>query len=294
MDAFFSVAALYRFAPLEGLEALRAKLLAFAAEHGIKGTLILAQEGINGTVSAPSREALEGLLTFLGETEPALAGLEAKWSEAGAEPFRRFKARIKREIVTMGVPGIDAARDAGETVEPAEWNRLVSDPETVVIDTRNAYEVALGTFPGALDPATESFREFPGWAEANRERLAGKRVAMFCTGGIRCEKATAFVKGLGVEEVYHLHGGILRYLEEVPADQSLWSGECFVFDERAGLGVGLVQGEATLCRACGRALTPQDRLSPDYREGVSCGACVGEHSDADRLRFAERQRQSEG
>ena len=285
----YRVAALYRFVRLEAHQALREPLAAFCRERGIKGTLLLAPEGINGTVAGRT-ETIAELVAHL-EALPGLAGLDVKYSEAADMPFHRMKVRLKREIVTMGVEGIDPAMNAGAYVEPSDWNALIADPGTVVIDTRNAYEVSLGSFRGALDPQTASFREFPGWVDAHRAELAGKKVAMFCTGGIRCEKATAYVKSCGIDEVFHLKGGILKYLEEVPQAESLWEGECFVFDERVSVSHGLQEGEAELCRACRRPLTPQDRQSPHYSAGISCAACHGERSEADRVRYAERQRQ---
>jgi len=285
------VAALYRFARLDGFEALRAPLAAFCCGRGIKGTLLLAHEGINGTV-AGSEAAIAELIDHL-ETIEGLAGLEVKYSSAEAMPFHRMKVRLKREIVTMGVEDIDPAGSAGTYVAPADWNTLIADPDTIVIDTRNAYEVSIGTFKGAIDPATASFREFPAWVEKHRDEFDGRKVAMFCTGGIRCEKATAYVKSLGFEDVFHLKGGILKYLEEVPAEESLWQGECFVFDERVSVSHGLTEGDAELCRACRHPLTPEDRLSPNYAAGVSCPHCFAARSDEDRARYAERQRQVE-
>lgn len=285
------VAALYRFARLDAFEALRAPLAAFCCGRGIKGTLLLAHEGINGTV-AGSEAAIAELIAHL-ETIEGLAGLEVKYSSAEAMPFHRMKVRLKREIVTMGIEDIDPARSAGTYVAPADWNALIADPDTIVIDTRNAYEVSIGTFKGAVDPATASFREFPAWVEKHRDEFDGRKVAMFCTGGIRCEKATAYVKSLGVEDVFHLKGGILKYLEEVPAEESLWQGECFVFDERVSVSHGLAEGDAELCRACRHPLTPEDRLSPTYAAGVSCPHCFDARSDEDRARYAERQRQVE-
>lgn len=287
----FRVAALYRFCRLDEPEALRAPLAAFCCARGIKGTLLLAREGINGTV-AGSPAAIAELVAHL-EAMPAFAGLEVKHSSASAMPFHRMKVRLKREIVTMGVEDIDPTEAAGTYVAPADWNALISDPRTVVIDTRNDYEVALGSFEGAVDPRTASFREFPAWAQEHRKDLEGRTIAMFCTGGIRCEKATAYVKSLGFEDVFHLKGGILKYLEEVPAGESLWRGECFVFDERVSVSHGLEEGEAELCRACRRPLTRQDRQSPAYRAGVSCPYCIEARSDADRERYAERHRQVE-
>jgi len=283
------VAALYRFCRLDAPDALRASLAAFCSRHGIKGTLIVAGEGINGTV-AGTQAAIEALVARLDDI-PGMAGLELKYSRAATMPFHRMKVRLKREIVTMGVAAVDPPADAGAYVDPADWNALIADPATVVIDTRNDYEVALGSFRNALDPGTASFREFPEWVARNRAALEGRKVAMFCTGGIRCEKATAYVRSLGFEEVFHLKGGILKYLETVPEEESLWQGECFVFDERVSVAHGLAQGEAELCRACRRPLTPADRRSTSYVEGISCAACHDSRSDADRDRYAERHRQ---
>ncbi|MEO5323429.1 rhodanese-related sulfurtransferase [Mesorhizobium sp. CC13] len=287
----FRVAALYRFCRLERFEELRQPLAAFCCARGIKGTLLLASEGINGTVAGTS-EAIAALVSHL-EAIPAFAGLEVKYSSAAEMPFHRMKVRLKREIVTMGVEDIDPLRSVGAYVEPAAWNALISDPDTVVVDTRNDYEVAIGTFTGAVDPHTTSFRDFPAWVEAHRGELEGKKVAMFCTGGIRCEKATAYVKSIGIDEVFHLKGGILSYLEEVPAEESLWAGECFVFDERVSVVHGLAEGEAELCRACRHPLMPEERQSPKYQAGVSCPHCHELRSDDDRARYAERHRQVE-
>jgi UPF0176 protein len=287
----FKVAALYRFCRLDHFESLRQPLATFCCARGIKGTLLLAGEGVNGTV-AGTPEAIAQFISHL-EAMPELAGLEVKYSTAAEMPFHRMKVRLKREIVTMGVEGIDPLASVGTYVEPADWNALISDPDTMVIDTRNDYEVRLGTFAGAIDPETRSFRDFPTWAEMHRDDLAGKKLAMFCTGGIRCEKATAYVKSLGLEEVFHLKGGILKYLEQVPAEESLWKGECFVFDERVAVKHGLAEGEAELCRACRKPVTPAERTSPKYREGISCERCHDMRSDEDRARYAERQRQVE-
>ena len=287
----FRVAALYRFCRLDRFESLRAPLAAFCCGKGIKGTLLLAHEGINGTV-AGHPEAIAALMEWL-EAVPEFTGLDIKYSFASEMPFHRMKVRLKREIVTMGIEDIDPTASAGTYVEPENWNALIADPDTVVIDTRNDYEVRLGTFQGAVDPQTASFRDFPEWAERHRENLAGRKVAMFCTGGIRCEKATAYVKSLGIEDVFHLKGGILKYLEDVPAEESLWQGECFVFDERVSVTHGLAEGEAELCRACRAPLKPADRLSPKYQSGISCERCHDQRSDDDRARYAERQRQVE-
>jgi UPF0176 protein len=287
----FRVAALYRFCRFEAFEELRAPLAAFCCARGIKGTLLLAREGINGTV-AGSDEAILELVAWL-EVIPELAGLELKYSRAAEMPFHRMKVRLKREIVTMGVEGIDPLEGTGAYVAPQDWNALIADPDTIVVDTRNDYEVSIGTFRGAVDPKTSSFREFPAWVEQHRDELEGRKVAMFCTGGIRCEKATAYVKSLGIDEVFHLKGGILKYLEEVPAEESLWEGECFVFDERVAVSHGLEQGSAVLCRACRHPLAPDEQASPQFQEGVSCPHCFEVRSDEDRARYAERHRQVE-
>ncbi len=287
----FRVAALYRFCRLGTFEALRQPLAELCCARGIKGTLILAPEGINGTI-AGSADAIAELVAHL-EAIPEFAGLDVKYSEAAEMPFHRMKVRLKREIVTMGVEGIDPLASAGTYVRAAEWNALVGDPGTILIDTRNDYEVSLGTFRGAVDPRTKSFREFPAWVEAHRQELGGRKVAMFCTGGIRCEKATAYVRSLGIEEVFHLKGGILKYLEEVPKADSLWQGECFVFDERVSVSHGLAAGATKLCRACRHPLTPDDRLSPRYAAGISCAHCFDARSEEDRARYAERHRQVE-
>lgn len=287
--AAYKVAALYRFASLPNWRDLQQPTVEFCNARGIKGTLLLAHEGINGTV-AGTPKAIEELMGFLNGIEP-LSGIEVKFSTASQMPFHRMKVRLKREIVTMGVEDLDPIGDAGTYVEAQQWNDLIADPETIVIDTRNDYEVALGTFKRAVDPKTESFRQFPDWVKGRHNELAGRKVAMFCTGGIRCEKATAYVRSLGIDDVYHLKGGILKYLEDVPQEESLWEGECFVFDERVSVVHGLQEGEAELCRACRFPLTPQDRLSEFYVKGVSCHICHDSRTEEDRARYLERHRQ---
>ena len=260
-----SVAALYKFTPFPDPHALQAPLLAACEALGIKGTLLLAREGINGTI-AGSDNALAAALDTI-RALPGCAGLDVKFSAAQQMPFGRLKVRVKREIVTMGEPDIDPLLSVGHYVDPHDWNALIADPDTLVIDTRNDYEVAIGTFRGAVDPATPSFRDFPAWFRAHREELleGKKKVAMFCTGGIRCEKSTSFLRSEGIDQVYHLRGGILKYLEQVPETESLWQGECFVFDERVSLGHGLAQGTHTRCRPCGRPL-PQGAPCPVCEE----------------------------
>ena len=283
------VAALYRFAAFDDPAAIRTALEARARALGIRGTLLVAGEGINGTI-AGAPEAVDAMVATI-RSLPGCAGLAPKYADAAAMPFHRLKVRLKREIVTLGVAGIDAARDAGTYVSPADWNALVDDPDTVVIDTRNGYEVAVGSFAGAIDPGTDAFRDFPAWVDAHRDELAGKRIAMFCTGGIRCEKATALMKAEGFDDVHHLDGGILRYLEEVPEGESRWRGECFVFDERVAVGHGLAPGSHVLCRGCRMPVSPEDRASPLYAEGVSCPRCHGSRDEVQRAGYAERHRQ---
>ncbi len=285
----FTVAALYKFAPFPDPAALRGPLKALCEAEGLCGSLLLAPEGINGTVAGP-RAGIDRLIGHI-RTLPGCADLEWKESTADERPFRRMKVRLKREIVTLGVEGVDPTASVGTYVPPAEWNALIEAPDVAVIDTRNDYEVAIGTFEGAVNPETASFGEFPAWWEANKDRFHNKRVAMFCTGGIRCEKSTNYLKSQGVEEVFHLQGGILKYLEEVPASESRWQGECYVFDSRVSVGHGLAPGDYRLCHACGRPVSAADRAAPDYEEGVQCPACTGEYSEEDRARFRERQRQ---
>lgn len=283
------VAALYHFTRFSEPAGLRAPLLETCERHGIRGTLLLAREGINGTI-AGSRAGIDAVLSYIRGL-PGCGTLEWKESTAAEMPFGRMKVRIKREIVTMGQPDVDPTAAVGRYVEPAEWNALISAPDVAVIDTRNDYETAIGTFAGAADPATKSFSEFPEWWQQNAHRFAGKRVAMFCTGGIRCEKSTNYLLSQGVEEVFHLKGGILKYLEDIPEQDSLWQGECFVFDRRVSLKHGLEQGRYNLCHACRRPLAPEDASRPEYEEGVSCHRCLHEYDEADRERFRERQRQ---
>lgn len=286
------VAALYHFTRLDDPAAIKPALLRACEATGVRGTLLLAREGINGTIAGCE----DGIAAVLGHIR-ALAGcadIEVKFSCAETMPFHRLKVRLKREIVTMGEPELDPA-SVGTYVSPEDWNALIDDPETIVIDTRNAYEVAIGTFAGAIDPGTGSFSEFPAWFRARRAELAGDgkapRVAMFCTGGIRCEKATAFLKAEGVEDVHHLKGGVLAYLEKVPPSESRWQGECFVFDERVSVGHGLARGTHTLCRACRMPLSEAERASELFEEGVACPHCASARTDEQRSRYAERQRQ---
>jgi UPF0176 protein len=289
------VAAFYGFTALDGavLPALQEELKRLAAAAGLRGTVLLAQEGVNGTVSGPA-PGVQRLLDRLRQL-PGLGQLEAKVSQAPEQAFHRLKVRLKREIVTMGCPTVKPAEQVGTYVPPQQWEALIRDPGTLVVDTRNAYEVGVGTFEGAIHPGTASFREFPAWVESTLRPLVEQRkpkaIAMFCTGGIRCEKSTAYLLQQGFEQVHHLQGGILRYLEEVPQEGSSWRGECYVFDQRVSVNHRLEPGSYRLCHACGLPLSPADRDHPAYREGVSCPHCIARFSDADRARFAERQRQ---
>ncbi|MDE1917102.1 MAG: rhodanese-related sulfurtransferase [Sphingomonadales bacterium] len=287
------VAALYQFARFADHAALRAPLLALCVEQGIKGTLLLAREGVNGTI-AGTEEGIAKVVDHI-RALPGCGNLDVKYSAAPAMPFHRMKVRLKREIVTMGQPDLDPLSSVGTYVAPRNWNALISEPDTIVIDTRNDYEVAVGTFAGAIDPQTKSFSDFPAWFRAQREALLGQgkapKVAMFCTGGIRCEKSTAFLKAEGVEDVYHLKGGILNYLEQVPMEESLWQGECFVFDQRVTIGHGLAQGSYQLCHACRCPISEEDRASPLYEEGVSCPGCHADRSEEQRASYRERHRQ---
>jgi UPF0176 protein len=290
-ESSVAVAALYQFTRFDDPRSLQPPLLAACEAQGIKGTLLLAREGINGTI-AGLPEGLEAVLAHI-RALPGCAAMDVKFSDAPQMPFHRMKVRVKREIVTMGEPDIDPMLAVGHYVDPHDWNALIADPDTIVIDTRNDYEVAVGTFRGAVDPQTPTFRDFPAWFREHREELLGgkQRIAMFCTGGIRCEKSTAFLRSEGIEEVYHLKGGILKYLEQVPEDQSLWQGECFVFDERVTVRHGLEQGTFQLCRACRRPLDAAALAHPDYADGVSCPACITERTPEQRAGYAERQRQ---
>lgn len=289
----YLTAALYKFVALDRLPERRSALLDLCAREGVMGTLLLAPEGINGTVAGPEA-GVQALLAQLRQ-DPLLADLEHKASWSAQMPFHRLKVRLKREIVTLRVPGLDPTQTVGRYVAPQDWNALISQPDVVLVDTRNDYEVAIGTFQGARNPGIKTFTDLPAWLEAQPD-LQGERpakVAMFCTGGIRCEKSTALLRQRGFDEVYHLRGGILKYLEEVPPEQSLWQGECFVFDERVSVGHGLAQGPHELCRACRWPLSPQDRASKDFERGVSCPHCAGTREPQERQRLAERQRQVE-
>ena len=283
------VSALYKFVTLEDYEALRQPLLQVMLDNGIRGTLLLAREGINGTV-AGSREAIDNLMAWLASDE-RFTGVSYKESYHEETPFNRTKVKLKREIVTMGVEGIDPRRIVGTYVKPRDWNALISDPDVLLIDTRNDYEVQIGTFKNAVNPATETFREFPQYVAEHLDPGKHKKVAMFCTGGIRCEKSTAYLKEQGFEEVYHLEGGILKYLEEVPEEESLWQGACFVFDDRVAVNHKLEKAEYDQCHACRMPITEEDKASDLYMQGVSCPHCYDKHTPEQRARFLEREKQ---
>lgn len=283
------VAALYKFAPLDDCADLRVALAEVCAKHGVKGTIILAPEGINGTI-AGSRHGIDTVLGWL-RADARLSTLEHKESEHAEPPFYRMKVRLKHEIVSLGLPGIDPNIRVGQYVEPEDWNALIQDPEVLLVDTRNHYEYTIGAFRGAVDPETDTFREFPDYVDRHLDPKVHRKVAMYCTGGIRCEKATSLMLQRGFEAVYHLRGGILKYLEVVPPSESLWMGECFVFDERVSVGHDLKQGAYALCRGCRMPVSDADRQSPDYREGVCCPRCADTLTPDKAARCAERHRQ---
>ncbi|MDH4394380.1 MAG: rhodanese-related sulfurtransferase [Limnobacter sp.] len=287
------VAALYKFVSLPDFDEIKPRLEEVCSSNSIVGTILLAEEGINGTVCGP-REGVVALMQWLW-SDARFADLAPKYSESDGPAFIRMKVKLKREIVTMGQKGIDPNRLVGRYVKPKDWNALIADPDTLVIDTRNNYEYAIGTFENAVDPATTTFREFPKWVDDNLKRKPEaerpKKIAMFCTGGIRCEKATAFMLEQGFNEVYHLEGGILKYLEEVPEAESMWKGECFVFDQRVSVRHGLQQGHYDLCHACRMPITDEERASDKYEQGVSCPHCYDSLTDDQKMRFQERQKQ---
>ena len=292
----FLTAAFYKFVELADFEARKEPLLTFCEQRNVKGTILLAREGINSTI-AGAPDAIHAVLAYL-RSDPLLADLQHKESWAERPPFNRMKVRLKQEIVTMGVPGTDPTLIVGTYVKPEDWNALIADPDVVVVDTRNDYEVAIGTFPGAIDPHIRTFSELPAWtakAEQLQANASGKKpkVAMFCTGGIRCEKSTAFMRAQGYDEVYHLEGGILKYLETVAPEQSLWDGTCFVFDERVSVDHGLTPGTHKLCRGCRMPLEDGALESPLFELGVSCPRCHASTSEVQKNRARERQRQWE-
>lgn len=285
------VSALYKFARLPDYCDMQSNLQDFCLAQNLNGTILLAAEGINGTV-AGSRAGVDALIAYLN-ADDRLVGIEHKESRVGTMPFDRMKVRLKKEIVTLGVPGIDPNKKVGTYVAPENWNALISDPDVVLIDTRNDYEYDIGTFRGAVDPHTRSFRQFPDYVKKNLDPAKHKKIAMFCTGGIRCEKASAYMLEQGFEEVYHLQGGILKYLEKIPAEQSLWQGECFVFDQRIAVGQGLQVGTHEQCYACRHPVSSQEKTSVQYQPGVSCPHCFNTLPEKTRARVAERQKQNE-
>lgn len=285
------VATFYKFVNLPDCAKLRHPLQAHCQAENIRGTILLAPEGINGTI-AGTRSGIDSVLAWL-HTDPRFADLEHKESTAEGFPFERLKVRLKREIVTLGIPEANPNQQVGVYVDPQDWNHLISDPDVLVIDTRNQYEVNIGTFKGAKNPETHSFRQFPDYVQQQLDPQKHKKVAMFCTGGIRCEKASSFMLSQGFEQVYHLKGGILKYLEEVPAEESLWQGECFVFDQRVAIQHGLESGTHEMCRSCGHPINAADKASPHYQEGVSCPHCWQHLTETKRQRQIAKQQQLE-
>lgn len=283
------VAALYRFTPMDDYMALKSPLEKEMKQFGVKGSLLLAKEGINGTI-AGDREGIDQVISFL-RRDDRLREMDVKKSFCDEMPFRRTRVRLKKEIVTMGVEGIDPLKSVGTYIDPKDWNALISDPDVTLIDTRNDYEFAIGTFQGAENPNTTSFRQFPEYVEQNLTPEKNRKVAMFCTGGIRCEKSTALLKGMGFDEVYHLRGGILKYLEEIDPEESLWEGDCFVFDGRVSVGHGLEEGEHIMCFGCGWPVTQEQQDSELFIAGVQCPQCADSITEQQRTRFSERQRQ---
>lgn len=285
------VCALYKFVSLDNFRALQAPLRQLMLDHHVRGTLLLADEGINGTVAA-SRQGIDALLNWLGQ-DSRLADADCKESYTDILPFKRARVKIKKEIVTLGVPGIDPRHTVGTYLNPAEWNRLLSDPDVLLVDTRNDYEYRVGSFRNAVNPQTISFREFPHYVHKHLDPEKHRKIAMFCTGGIRCEKSTAYMKTQGFDEVYHLKGGILKYLEQIPEQDSLWEGECFVFDERVTVNHRLEKGSYDQCNACRMPITRADKASASFQQGVSCPHCHDKLTASQKLRFRERQRQME-
>jgi len=283
------VCALYRFVSLEHFEALQTPLLATMNEHQVRGTLLLASEGINGTI-AGEQAGIDAVLNWL-KSDARLANLTAKFSYDDENPFYRTKVKLKKEIVTMGVEGIDPNQTVGTYVKPKDWNALISDPDVLLVDTRNDYEISIGTFENAVDPKTTNFREFPDYVKENLDPEKHKKVAMFCTGGIRCEKSTAYLKEQGFDEVYHLEGGVLKYLEEVPEAETMWQGECFVFDNRVSVNHQLEKGQYDQCHGCRLPITEEDKKSDKYMQGVCCHHCHDSLSETQKTRFLEREKQ---
>lgn len=285
----YTVAALYKFITLDDYVDVQPKLLDVCLKNHVKGTLLLAKEGINGTIAGPD-QGIHAVLDYL-KSDQRLANLDYKLSYADSMPFFRMKVRLKKEIVTIGLPEVDPNDAVGQYVSPEEWNKLIQDPDVVLLDTRNDYEVDIGTFEGAVNPNTKTFREFPEYVENNLDPKKHKKVAMFCTGGIRCEKASSYMKKQGFEEVYHLKGGILKYLENIPEEKSLWNGDCFVFDQRIAVSHGLDESDYIQCHGCRHPLTPQETKSSDYKPGVHCPYCIDGLNEKSLSRRMERQKQ---
>lgn len=283
------VCALYRFVALENYQEIQQPLLDIMNNNGVKGTLLLASEGINGTI-AGSREAIDNVINWL-KLDPRFTNLTTKESFDESNPFYRTKVKLKKEIVTMGIEGIDPNHTVGSYVKPKDWNALISDPEVLLVDTRNDYEISIGTFENAVDPKTTNFREFPQYVKDNLDPEKHKKVAMFCTGGIRCEKSTAYLKEQGFDEVYHLEGGVLKYLEEVPEEETMWKGECFVFDNRVSVNHQLEKGQYDQCHGCRLPITEEDKQSEKYMEGISCHQCFDNITEEQKQRFSEREKQ---
>lgn len=289
----FLTAALYKFVSLPDFKSFQAPILEACLSNNIKGTLLLAEEGINGTIAGLPKD-IHNLLHFLRSDaifENRFDDLEHKESFASEHPFYRMKVKLKKEIVALGVPGVSPTKKVGTYVKPEDWNALISDPDVILIDTRNDYEVDIGTFKGAIDPKTTTFREFPEYVAEHFDKTKHKKVAMFCTGGIRCEKASSYMMDQGFEEVYHLQGGILKYLEIVPESESMWEGECFVFDQRVAVKHNLEVGEFDQCYACRHPLSPAEMQSPQYTAGISCPYCYDKISEQKRASLTERQKQ---
>ncbi len=285
----YVVTALYKFVRLENFEQLQKPLLKVMEDNEVRGTLLLALEGINGTI-AGSEQGINTVLNWL-KSDERLNTISHKESYTDNAPFKRSKVKLKKEIVTMGIEGIDPLQVVGTYVKPKDWNALISDPDVVLVDTRNDYEIEIGTFENAIDPKTKTFREFPQYVADNLDAKKHKKVAMYCTGGIRCEKSTAYLKEQGFEEVYHLEGGILKYLEEVPQEETMWQGECFVFDDRVAVDHQLNKGQYDQCHACRMPITEDDKTKEQYKKGVSCHHCIDNVTDEQRARYAEREKQ---
>ena len=285
----FVVCALYKFAALPDYKEIQPVLKKLMVQHQVRGTILLAEEGINGTISGLSKN-IESVLAWL-KSDPRLSDLDSKISLYHKHPFLRTKVKLKKEIVSLGFPAADPTKRVGTYIEPKNWNALLADPDVVLVDTRNEYEVQIGTFKGATNPSTETFREFPKYVDEHLASYKDKKIAMFCTGGIRCEKSTALLKAKGFDQVYHLKGGILNYLEKVPAKQSLWQGECFVFDDRVAVDNELNKGQYDQCHACRRPITEEHKTLPSYVPGISCLHCFKQTSHEQKKRYAERQKQ---